>query len=275
MVKRLLTSAMLVLALLAMLMPLLLMLSGSLMTAMELEPYLTDNKALIPPVPQLVSLGQYKAMLIESPLFLSGFWRTLLVAVLTVLGQTAIAILNAYVFAKVPFRGREKVFLVLLLAMLMPFQVTVLPTYLMVRRLGLYDTQAALIVPLLFAPVWTFLLRQAMKQIPEVYLEAVRLESNRLTDVLCHAILPACRTGILTVVVLSFAEVWNMVEQPLIYLTDPSSYPLSLSLALVTKNNLNHLFAACVVFVFPALILWRMFSDEVLVEIGQLKVRDY
>lgn len=210
-------------------------------------------------------------MLIESPLFLSAFWRTLLVAVLTVLGQSAIAILTAYVFAKVSFRGREKVFMILLLAMLMPFQVTVLPTYLMVRRLSLFVTQAALIVPLLFASVWTFLLRQAMKQIPKVYLEAVRLESSMLTDVLRHAILPACRTGILTVVVLSFAEVWNMVEQPLIYLTDPSSYPLSL--ALVTKNDLNHLFAACIVFVFPALFLWRMFSEEVVEGIGQLKVR--
>ncbi|HHX08824.1 MAG TPA: carbohydrate ABC transporter permease, partial [Chloroflexi bacterium] len=136
-------------------------------------------------------------------------------------------------------------------------------------------TQAALIVPLLFAPVWTFLLRQAMKQIPEVYLEAVRLESNRLTDVLCHAILPACRTGILTVVVLSFAEVWNMVEQPLIYLTDPSSYPLSLALSQMTGSYLSSYYAACVVFVFPALILWRMFSDEVVERIGQLKVRGH
>ncbi len=66
-----------------------------------------------------------------------------------------------------------------------------------------------------------------------------------------------------------------MVEQPLIYLTDPTNYPLSLSLALMTGNNLNHLFAACVVFVFPALILWRMFSDEVVEGIGQLKVRDH
>ena len=214
-------------------------------------------------------------MLIESPLYLSAFWRILLVAVMTVLGQTAIAILTAYVFAKVSFPGREKVFMILLLAMLMPFHVTVLPTYLMVRRLGLYDTQAALIVPLLFAPVWTFLLRQAMKQIPEVYLEAVRLESNRLTDVLCHAILPACRTGILTVVVLSFAEVWNMVEQPLIYLTDPSSYPLSLALSQMTGSYLSSYYAACVVFVFPALILWRMFSDEVVERIGQLKVRGH
>ena len=90
--------------------------------------------------------GPVQGHAIESPLFLSAFWRTLLVAVLTVLGQTAIAILNAYVFAKVPFRGREKVFVVLLLAMLMPFQMTVLPTYLMVRRLG-YSIPGALIVP--------------------------------------------------------------------------------------------------------------------------------
>lgn len=248
--------------------PLALLLSGSLMSAGELARY--QEEGLLPVIPQWISLSQYRVVLLETPLYLAAFWRTLGLAFATIAAQAVITILNAYVFAKVPFKGREGIFLLFLIAMLLPFQVTVLPTYLMVRHLGMYDTYYALAVPLLFTPVWTFLLRQTMKQIPETLLEAVRLESNSVWAVLRHAILPACRTSVVTVMMLSFAEIWNMVEQPLIFLTIHEKYPLSLALVQASGQG-SSLFAASVVFAVPAIILWHMFSDEIVEGIQLVK----
>lgn len=248
--------------------PLALLLSSSLISTGELAQYQEDG--LFPIIPQWISLSQYRVVLLETPLFLAAFWRTLGLAFVTITAQAIIATLNAYVFTKVPFKGREGMFLLFIIAMLLPFQVTVLPTYLMVRRLGMYDTYYAVVVPLLFTPVWTFLLRQAMKQIPEMLLEAVRLESNSVWTVLRHAILPACRTGVATMMMLSFVEIWNMVEQPLIFLSTPLKYPLSLAILQGSEQE-NSLFAASVVFAVPAIILWHIFSDEIVEGIQLVK----
>lgn len=250
--------------------PLMLLLSGSLMSTGELAKSQKESGNLLPIIPQLVSLSQYRMVLLETPSYLSAFWRTLSLASITIIVQAVIALLNAYVFAKVPFKGREGLFMLFFITMLLPFQVTVLPTYLMVRRLGIFDTYCAVVVPLLFAPVWTFFLRQAMRQIPETLLEAVRMESNSVLAVLWHAILPACRTSVVTVMMLSFAEIWNMVEQALIFLTDPARYPLSLALA-QTSGEESSLFAASVVFAIPAIILWLLFGDEVVEGIQLVK----
>ena len=124
--------------------PLALLLSSSLISTGELAQYQEDG--LFPIIPQWISLSQYRVVLLETPLFLAAFWRTLGLAFVTITAQAIIATLNAYVFTKVPFKGREGMFLLFIIAMLLPFQVTVLPTYLMVRRLACMTR----IMPLLF-----------------------------------------------------------------------------------------------------------------------------
>lgn len=147
--------------------------------------------------------------------------------------------------------------------MLMPFQVTLLPTYLLSKRLGIYDTLWALILPDVFSPMGVFLIWEFMKSIPDETMEAAYLETDSNCRVLCSIVLPAVRPGIVTAGVLHFAESWNRIEQPLILLQSEWRYPLSLRLSLLSESTIGIRFAGSVLFMAPAVLLYFLLRDEI------------
>ncbi|MFD2881673.1 carbohydrate ABC transporter permease [Paenibacillus rhizoplanae] len=128
-------------------------------------------------LPDQVSLEQYGKVLLESPMYLSMFWNSVFLVVPIIAGQTLIAALAAYAFSKLRFRGRELLFLVYVLTMLMPFQVTLVPNYIMADRLGLLNSPGGHYSAWhFFAAFGVFMLRQFMLDIPYAYIEAAKMD---------------------------------------------------------------------------------------------------
>ncbi|SEG51655.1 multiple sugar transport system permease protein [Paenibacillus sp. UNC499MF] len=207
-------------------------------------------------LPDLVTLEQYGEVLIHSPRFMRMFWNSVFLVVPIIVGQTAVAALAAYAFSKLRFRGREPLFLIYVLTMLMPFQVTLVPNYIMADKLGLLHSPGAIILPGVFAAFGVFMLRQYMLHIPYTYIEAAKIDGAGHWRIFSTIIIPMVKPGISALVVLLFVDYWNMVEQPLIFLDDPFKQPLSVYLSRVNQGERGIAFAASMLYMTPMVLLF-------------------
>lgn len=207
-------------------------------------------------IPDWVSFSQYYKVLIATPQYLHMFWNSVYMVVPIIAGQAVIASLAAFAFAKLRFPGREPLFLVYLITMLMPFQVTLVPNYIMADWLGLLDSPSAIILPGIFAAFGVFLLRQFMLHIPSAYMEAAVMDGAGYLRSFVSIVLPMVKPGIAALVVLLFADYWNMVEQPLIFLQNAELQPLSVFLSRIQKEAFDVSFAASVLYMTPMLLLF-------------------
>ncbi|CAG7640181.1 L-arabinose transport system permease protein AraQ [Paenibacillus solanacearum] len=207
-------------------------------------------------IPDWVSFAQYFKVLIATPQFLYMFWNSVFLVVPIIVGQVIVGSLAAFAFAKLRFPGREPIFLMYLIAMLMPFQVTLVPNYIMADWLGLINTPGSVILPGIFAAFGVFLLRQFMLHIPSAYMEAAKMDGAGYVAIFARIALPMVAPGIAALVVLLFADYWNMVEQPLIFLQDAEQQPLSVFLSRIQKEAFGVSFAASVLYMMPMLLLF-------------------
>lgn len=211
-------------------------------------------------IPDWVTLAQYGQLLIKTSRYLTMFWNSVFMVAPIIIGHTVTALLAAFAFAKLRFPLREPLFLLYLIAMLMPFQVTLVPNYLMADRLGLLNSAAAMIWPGIFGAFGVFLLRQFMSQIPAAYMEAAQMDGAGIIRIFGSIAVPMVKPGIAALVVLLFTDCWNMVEQPLVFLQDEELQPLSVILSRVQEETLGVMFAASVLYMAPMLLLF--FSME-------------
>ncbi|MCL2323352.1 MAG: carbohydrate ABC transporter permease [Oscillospiraceae bacterium] len=224
-----------------------------------------EERVSIQIIPDKISIEQYYQTLIENFDYIKMFWNSVKISVLISLLTFIIAFPQSYVFAKVKFKGSSLVFFIYIIVMMMPFQVTLLPNYLLLRFMNLLNTHSALILPAAFSPFGVFLLTQFMRYVPNETIESFKLESNSLFRLFSHIIIPAVKPGIIALFVLVFAESWNMVEQPLIFLTDEFLYPLSLALnGTRLSNSLGAPFAGAVLYVIPIITLYFYFEEEII-----------
>lgn len=216
-------------------------------------------------IPDVVVLKQYYNVLIKKTQFLFMFWNSVLITCPIVIGQTIVATLAAYAFAKLKFRGRNLLFFLYIIVMLMPFQVTLVPNYLMAGQLGLLGSRWSIIWPGIFSTFGVFLLKQYMEQIPDSYLEAARVDGAGQLQIFLKIILPMSRAGIAAMAILVFIDNWNMVEQPLIFLQDAAKQPLSLYLSRIIDGEKGLAFAASVLYMLPALLNF-LYAEKYLLE---------
>ncbi|EHQ89122.1 ABC-type sugar transport system, permease component [Desulfosporosinus youngiae DSM 17734] len=216
-------------------------------------------------IPDVVVLKQYYNVLIKKTQFLFMFWNSVLITCPIVIGQTIVATLAAYAFAKLKFRGRNLLFFLYIIVMLMPFQVTLVPNYLMAGWLGLLGSRWSIIWPGIFSTFGVFLLKQYMEQIPDSYLEAARVDGANQLQIFLKIILPMSRAGIAAMAILVFIDNWNMVEQPLIFLQDAAQQPLSLYLSRIIDGEKGLAFAASVLYMLPALLNF-LYAEKYLLE---------
>lgn len=207
-------------------------------------------------LPDWLSFGQYREVFIMNSVFLRMFWNSVGMVVPIIAGQTLVASLAAYAFAKLRFRGRDKLFFIYLLTMLMPFQVTLVPNYLVANALGLMNTEAAIILPGIFGAFGVFMLRQFMAHIPSAYTEAAKIDGAGEWTVYQRIVLPLAKPGLAALAVLLFVDYWNMIEQPLLFLEDSFKQPLSLYLARIVAEERGVGFAASVLYMTPMLLLF-------------------
>jgi multiple sugar transport system permease protein len=216
-------------------------------------------------IPDTVSINQYYEVLIGSTSFLMMFWNSVRLTLPILLGQMLVGSMAAYAFAMLKFRGRNTLFFVYIITMLMPFQVTLVPNYLMADSLGLLGRYESIILPGIFATFGVFLLRQFMSYIPMENLEAARLDGAGHPTIFMKIILPLCAPALASLAILSCIDNWNMVEQPLIFLKDANLQPLSLFLSKLTSGAFGVAFAASALFMAPILIIF-LYGENYLVE---------
>ncbi|WP_195572260.1 carbohydrate ABC transporter permease [Paenibacillus sp. 1001270B_150601_E10] len=207
-------------------------------------------------IPDWISFEQYKHILIDNVHFLRMFWNSVLLVVPIIVGQTIVASLAAYALTKLRFRGREALFYAYLITMLMPFQVTLVPNYIVADWLGLINTPLSIIGPGIFGAFGVFLLRQFFMNIPYAYIEAGKIDGAGHFRIFLSILLPMIRPAIIALILLLFVDYWNMVEQPLIFLQDAMQQPLSVYLSRLRGDSLKIAFAASMVYMAPMVLLF-------------------
>lgn len=220
-------------------------------------------------IPDRVSFLQYYNVLLRRPRFLVYFWNSVTMTVPIVLGQMVVAFLAAYAFGKLRFPFRDKIFFVYIIIMLMPFQVTLVPNYIILRWMNLLGSYWAVIFPGIFCTFGVFLLRQFIRHIPDEYCEASRIDGAGYLLTLTRIILPQCKGALASLAILVFIDNWNMVEQPLIFLKDESMHPLSIFLSRINDSELGIAFACGILYMAPTLFVF-LYGEEYFVEGIQL-----
>ncbi len=216
-------------------------------------------------IPDRVSFQQYISVLFKSPDYLLKFWNSIILVVPITVFQVLLAAVTAYGFSRYRGRIREIIFFAYIIFMLMPYQVTLVPNYLVSEYLGILETRWAIILPGIFSPFSVYLLTKVMRRIPRAYYEAARLDGAGEFQVFRLICPPLCRSSMLSVGLLVFIDYWNMVEQPLVLLKDESKYPLSVFLSQINTGDVGLAFAVAVVYMIPALLLF-LYGEEYLIE---------
>ena len=216
-------------------------------------------------IPDKVVFTQYATALLKSPDYLLKFWNSVLLVVPIVLLQVGVASLAAYSFTR--YRGIFKSFLFFfyVILMLMPYQVTLVPNYLVSDWLGILNTSWAIIFPGAFAPFSVFLLTKFMRRIPVSLIEAAKLDGASEWNIFTKICIPQCRSALYSIAILVFIDYWNMVEQPLILLPNMEKQPLSVFLSTINTGEVGIAFAVATIYMIPSLLLF-LHGEEALVE---------
>ena len=178
----------------------------------------------------------------------------------SVAGALVSCSLAAYGFARLRWPGRSALFGVLISTMLLPWHVTMIPRFVLLTELGLYNTLAALVVPTFLGDAFSiFLLRQFFQGIPEELSEAARLDGSSEWTIFWRIVLPLSKPALATVALFQFVASWNDFSGPLLYLNDPLRFPLAYGLEQFVSaysSETNLLMAAAVLFTLPIVVLF-------------------
>ena len=232
--------------------PLAWMVSASLMAPGEASTY--------PPplVPRAATLENYRLLFAEHGL-LRQVANSLAIALLATALSLAFNLTAGYAFAKLRFAGRERVFRLLMGALIVPAQVAMLPLFLMLKEMGLVNTYAGALVPWLASVFGIYLVRQYALAIPDEMLEAARIDGAGELRIFVSVVLPTLKPIIVTLAVLTFLGAWNDFMWPLIVLTDHDVQTLPVALAALSREHVQDaelMMAGAVITVLPVLLLF-------------------
>ena len=232
--------------------PLLWMLSASFMTSGEATTY--------PPhlVPHAATLAQYRQLLVRLNVG-RAFFSSAVIAIVVTAGSVLFSSMAGYAFAKLRFPGRERLFGILLIGLVIPPQVGMLPLFLFMKQLHLVNTYWGVIIPSLATIFGIFLVRQFMLSIPQELLEAARIDGASEFRIYWSVVLPTARPILATLATFMFMSTWNDFMWPLIILSDQSHHTLPVAIAnLVGEHVLDVelMMASSVVTVIPVLLLF-------------------
>ncbi|MBQ4349972.1 MAG: carbohydrate ABC transporter permease [Clostridia bacterium] len=216
-------------------------------------------------IPSKVSFSQYSTVLLKSPEYLLKFWNSVIYVLPIVIFQLIVAAGASYSFARVPTKFRSAVFFAYIILMLMPYQVTLVPNYLVIDKLNLLNTRWAIILPGVFSPFSVFILTKYMRRIPSSIVEAAKLDGAGEWQIFSRIFLPLCQSTLYSVAILVFIDYWNMVEQPLILLSDEELYPLSVFLSKINQGDTGVALAIAVIYMVPPVLLF-LYSEDYLID---------
>ena len=247
--------------------PVLFLLTGSVTSRYELGQYLAPLSDAAKGfvywkwMPDYPAFSHYENVLLFTPQFYVVFWNSVKITAFILAGQLLVAVPAAWAFAIYPFPRRRLLFTVYLALMLMPFQVTMLSSYLVLNGLHLMNTHGAVILPAVFSAFPVFLIYRSFCGIPKELLEAARVDGAGEWQIFWRMGIPLASGGILSSAVLGFLECWNLIEQPLAFLKDQSLWPLSLYLPEISLDQAGYAFVASVITLIPALFVFLLGRD--------------
>jgi len=246
--------------------PLLITVVGSLMPVNDIVAHYTTQLSVfdiingtrekyiqIPLIPSRVTLEQYQNVLVIQPVFLMLLLNSIKITVPVVLGNLLVSVAAAYGFTVWKWRHKEKVFLIYIIIMLMPLQAVLVPNYIIAEQMRLNGSYLAIILPGIFSPFGTFLLRQSLKRLPKDCLEAAEIDGAGPLRVFWSIVLPQMKSGMAALVMLVFIEYWNVVEQVIVFLKEYYKQPLSVFLSYLPSENVGLIFAASTVYMLVPL----------------------
>lgn len=216
-------------------------------------------------IPDKVSFSQYVTVLVKSPDYLFKFWNSIIYVGPIVFFQLAVASLASYGFARYKGRLREIIFFLYIILMLMPYQVTLVPNYLVSEWLKILNTRWAIWLPGIFSPFAVYLITKFMRRIPNSMIEAAQIDGAGEWQIFSKVCFPLCKGVIASSAILVFMDYWNMVEQPLILLNDSKYHPLSVFLSKINSEEIGLAFAVASIYLFPGLLVF-LYGEEYLID---------
>ena len=220
----------------------------------------TGEAATFPPplLPKSWTLDHYRDLFVTQGMG-RYLWNSFALASLATGLALAFTVPAGYAFAKLAFKGRDKLFQALVAALVVPAQIGTLPLFLMLKQMGLVNTYAGALVPWLASIFGLFLVHQYALSIPDEMLEAARIDGASEGQIFRRVVLPTLQPIIVTLALFVFLGSWNDFLWPLIILTDQSNYTLPVALAALAREHVQDIemmMAGAVITVAPVLILF-------------------
>lgn len=238
--------------------PYLWMLSNSFKTSKEI---LKAPGNLLPAQP---TLRGYEKVLFESP-FTKWVFNSLFITVLSTAAVLFTSSLIGYVFSKYSFRSKKALFLVLLSTMMVPAQATMIPSFILINGIGLYNSVWALIVPAVFSVFGIYLCKQFCDEIPKELMESAKIDGAGDMRIYFKIVLPQIRPALGALGIFTFLETWNDYLRPLIYLNSAERMTLPLALSYFNQQHLTDLsatMAAAALIMIPAAAVFVIFQKQ-------------
>ncbi len=229
---------------------------------------LKDNAEIlsVPPsfFPKEIYTEGYKKVITETPI---GKWfiNSIVVAAVTVAGTCFTSALSGFIFAKYEFRFKKLLFMLILCTMMIPFQVIMIPLYLICAKLNIINTLYALILPGMVSGFGIFLCRQFIEEIPNELLEAARMEGASEFQVFLRIIVPNIKPTLSALAIFTFVAKWNDYQWPLIVLSDTDKMTLPLALKFFESSqisDLNATMSASVIIIIPVIVIFLIFQKQ-------------
>ncbi|SFJ50153.1 multiple sugar transport system permease protein [Halobacillus dabanensis] len=193
------------------------------------------------------------------------FWNSTIITVIATVGSIASSTLIAYGFARIKFAGKKIWFVSMMLTMMLPFEMVMIPQYIMFNQFGWIDTYLPLILPTFFGiPFFIFLIMQFIRTIPMELDEAAKIDGCNTFDIFFRIIVPLIIPAMMTSAIFSFYWRWDDFMGPLIYLSTPEKYPVSLALKLFSDpnsvTNWGAMFAMSTLSILPIFVIFFIFQ---------------
>lgn len=234
---------------------------------MILTSYKTLGESIqIPPViiPKSFSSQNYTTALSILP-FNAFYFNTVVSTLITVLGQLILCSMAAYAFARIPFPGKNIIFLIVLSVLMVPGQIFLLPQYLIMQNLGLLNTVTALWLPNIFSAFGIFLLRQFFLTLPAELEEAATIDGCNHFQIYYKIMLPLAKPGMIALAIFTGLSAWNSLMWPMIVNTSTEKMTLSVGLAsLQGQHGTNYpvLMAGSVMAIWPMVVVFILFQKQ-------------
>lgn len=244
--------------------PFLMLIGNSFMGASELMSHFsavlsgTGGEVEFSLLPQYPTLKPYVELLFDSPGFYVMFWNSVKIVFSILGGSLLISVPAAWAFGRYDFYGKKWIFIVYMILMIMPFQVTMVSGYLVLDRLHMMDSHLAVILPAVFSTFPVFIMSKFFQAIPPSLIEAAKIDGAAEWSIFLRIGMPLGFPGIMSALILSFLEHWNAIEAPMTFLRNQNLWPLSLYLPEITAKKAGVAFAASVISLLPPLLLFLM-----------------